>query len=492
MALRDAYRIVTAPVDPGPVAYVIGRVLVVLAALMLVPAVADRNNGNAVAFLESAALTGLVGVLMTLTTRNRLNRALDIRQAIVLTLGIWVLVPAFGALPLMLGQPGLAPADAYFEAVSGVTTTGSTVIVGLDGLPPGMNLWRGLLNWVGGLGIAFVAMIFLPVMRVGGMQFFRTEGFDTFGKVLPRAADIAKALAQVYVILTAVVVLTYLAIGMTPLDAAVNGMATVATGGFSSSDASFGKYPGAAEYLGALFMLVAAMPYIRYVQLIQGNPRPLWHDPQVGAFLRWFTVGLLGVTLWRVMTTSAPLEPTFREALFNLSSIMTGTGFFSGSFTTWEGPALIVAFVMGFIGGCSGSSSGALTVFRVQLTLAAIKSQILLMQSPHRVAPIRYDGRKVAPDVVDALMLFVTGYVLLTGIITVLLSITGVDAYSALIATWASIGNIGYAWGPLVAPTGTLVDFPAAAKWLLVLAMLLGRLGLLTILVVVIPRFWRP
>jgi hypothetical protein len=247
-------------IDLRPIAYLIGRMLIVLAILMLAPAIVDGRAGlhNGTDFLQAALITGAFGALLSITTHNALGLSLEMRQAYLLTAAIWLVIPLFGALPFILGAPGLAFTDAYFEAVSGITTTGSTVIVGLDALPAGMNLWRGMLNWIGGLGIAFVAMIFLPVMRVGGMQFFRTEGFDTFGKIMPRATDIAGQLVLVYAGLTLVCMATYAGVGMTGLDAVVHSMATMATGGFSSSDISFSKYLGAGEYAGALFMLLAS------------------------------------------------------------------------------------------------------------------------------------------------------------------------------------------------------------------------------------------
>jgi len=332
-------------VDFRPVAYVIGRILIVLAILMLAPAIIDWRAGldNGHAFLASAALTGVTCAALTLSTGNALGRALDTRQAYLLTAGIWFLVPFFGALPFWIGAPGLSLQYAYFEAVSGITTTGATVIFDLDELPAGMNLWRGMLNWLGGLGIAFIAMIFLPLMRVGGMQFFRTEGFDTFGKALPRATDIAQQLLVVYVGLTLICIATYAAIGMTPLDAVVNGFATIATGGFSPADASFSKYQGSGEYVGSLFMYLAALPYVRYVQLVNGVATPLWRDAQARALLRWLLYAVVAVTIWRVATTGDDLERSFREALFNLTSIMTGTGFFSGSFAGWGGLIALTA-----------------------------------------------------------------------------------------------------------------------------------------------------
>ncbi|MEY4871924.1 MAG: hypothetical protein RLZZ563_1254 [Pseudomonadota bacterium] len=480
-------------VDFRPIAYVFGRILIVLAILMLAPAVVDLSagDGNAVPLLFSALITGGVGGLVALASANGLRGAFDVRQAYLLTAVIWFGVPAFGALPFMLGVPNLQFTEAYFEAVSGITTTGATVIYGLDAMPAGMNLWRGLLNAAGGLGIAFVAMIFLPVMRVGGMQFFRTEGFDTFGKALPRATDIAKQLLGVYLGLIVIAALTFAAIGMNALDASVHAMAAIATGGFSPRDVSFNAYVGAGEYFGALFMFLGSLPYVRYVQLVNGDSRPLWRDSQVRAYVKMLAMAIGSVTLWRWMTSDMEFEDVFRESLFNLMSIMSSTGFFSGSFPVWGGYMLVVAFLIGVIGACSGSSAAGLTVFRAQLVWAALVQQLRQIVMPGRVAPVKYEGRTVEPDVLDALILYVSGYVLTLGVLTVAMTLTGVDPTSALFAVWTALGNIGYGFGPLVERTGTFVDFPDAAKWIMTLAMLLGRLGLLAIFVLVLPRFWQ-
>ena len=479
--------------DIRPIAYLIDRMLVVLAILMLAPATIDLRAGlsNGRDFLESAVITGGVGALIALSTVNSLGRGLDIRQAYLLTAVIWLGLPVFAALPFVLGSPGLSLTDAYFEAVSGITTTGSTVIVGLDDLPVGTNLWRGMLNWIGGLGIAFIAMIFLPIMRVGGMQFFRTEGFDTFGKALPWAADIARALLLVYVGLTVACVLSYLALGMTILDALVMGAATIATGGFAPTDVSFGKYPGAGEYLGTLFMLLSSLPYIRYVQMDSGRRDALWRDPQVRAIVVWLLVAVAVVSTWRIWVADVGTMNAIRETLFNLTSILTETGFFSGSFPVWGSFALVVAFVLGMIGGCSGSSSGALSVFRVQVSARAIAAQVTAIANPDRVVPLRYAGRAVEVETMNALMLYIKGYILTIGVLSVAMTMVGVDVTSALFGVWTSLGNIGYGFGPMLVETGPFRDFPDAAKWIMTLAMLLGRLGLLAIFVLVLPQFWR-
>ena len=480
-------------IDLAPVAHILGRLLLLLGGLMLVPAGLDwaLQNGNAEAMLQSALITSGIGGLVVLSTQGSLGRAFDIRTAFLLTFGIWVLTPLAGALPMMLGAPALGFTDAYFEAVSGITTTGSTVIVGLADQPAGMNLWRGMLNWLGGLGIAFIAMIFLPVMRVGGMQFFRTEGFDTFGKILPRASDIALSLVGVYAGLTVACLLVYKAIGMSALDAVVHAFATIATGGFSPQDSSFSVYPGAGEYAGAFFMAIAALPYIRYVQMVTGRKDALWRDPQVRSYLVWMAVFVLVVTGWRVLSSDMALEPAFRETLFNMVSIMTGTGFFSGSFAAWGGFALVLAFVVGVIGGCSGSSSGALTVFRVQVAMGAVRAQVRKIALPHRVEPVRYAGRAIDFETLNGVTMFVTSYILLIGVLSVAMTLAGVDLQSSLFGIWSSLGNIGYGIGPMVAPTGTYIDFPVLAKWVMIVTMLLGRLSLLAIFVLVLPRFWR-
>ena len=480
-------------IDLRPVAYVIGRILVVLAILMVAPAIIDWRGGdpNWTAFAQSAVITGIVGVALSMATANALSASLEVRQAYLLTVGIWAFVPAFAALPFWLGAPGLPPIYAYFESVSGITTTGASVIVGLESLPVGMNLWRGMLNWTGGLGIAFIAMIFLPIMRVGGMQFFRTEGFDTFGKALPRATDIARQLLIVYVGLTVICIAVYSALGMPPLGAVVHGFATIATGGFSPYDGSFNAFRGAGEYAGALFMFLGSLPYIRFVQAMNGQMQPLWRDSQIRAYARWLLSAVLLVAGWQVWSAGMAVEPAFREALFNLTSIMSSTGFFTGSFPGWGGVMLVVAFTLGVVGACSGSSAAGLSVFRVQVAMAVLRRQIRQITNPSAVDPVKYDGRTVEEDVINALIMFISGFIVILGVLSVAMALTGVDIESALFAVWTTLCNVGYGFGPLVARTGTFIDFPEPAIMIMTVAMIMGRLGLMAVLILLLPRFWR-
>ncbi|MCL4134162.1 UNVERIFIED_CONTAM: hypothetical protein GTU68_052733, partial [Idotea baltica] len=262
---------------------------------MLLPMLTDLFYGNDhwPVFFECAVITILAGGATSLSCANGVKQGLTIQQIFLLTSAVWVALPLFGALPLMLGETELSFTDAYFEAMSGLTTTGSTVISGLDDLPHGLLLWRGLLQWLGGVGVIVVAMVFLPELRVGGMQIFRSEAFDTMGKILPRATEISSQISVIYLGLTFGCIACYSALGMDMFDAVVHALTTVSTGGFANYDASFAKFSGPLEYVAAVFMILAALPFVRYVQLINGNSTAIWRDPQIRAFFGTIAVLVL-------------------------------------------------------------------------------------------------------------------------------------------------------------------------------------------------------
>jgi trk system potassium uptake protein TrkH len=479
-------------IDLRPVGYVIGLIVAALGTLMLIPMALDFTVGdrNGWAFLESAIVTIFFGGLLALACANGVGKSLSIQQAFLLTTGIWAVVPAFGALPLMIGAPEARLVDAYFEAMSGVSTTGSTVFVGLDELPLGTNLWRGILQWLGGLGIIIVAMLFLPVMKVGGMQFFRSEGFDTLGKVLPRALDISAALLRIYIGMTIAFAVVYYALGMTGFDAIVHSLTTISTGGFSTSDQSFAKYSGMAEYAAAIFMILASVPFIRLVQLMQGSARPLFFDVQVRAYVRWiiYATGAIAIFL---IAGGAEVEPTVREAVFNVVSTFSGTGYTSTDVTLWGSFPFIVLLLVGAIGGCTASTGCSIKVFRYLVLFEAIKAQVRQMYSPNMVTKPTLEGRRIEPDVINSVILLFTLFILTFGVLTVLLAMTGLEMRTAVTASWTSVFNVGPAFGPEVGPTGAMDAFPDSAKWLMSVGMLLGRLELVSVIVIFTARFWR-
>ncbi|MFC3060957.1 TrkH family potassium uptake protein [Paenirhodobacter populi] len=479
--------------DFGPVFHLLGVILLFLGITMIGPVALDFYDGspNAANFAQVMLETMLFGGLLALAGRSGGPRALTLRQAYVLTVSIWICIPAFGALPFMQGAPHARFTDAYFEAVSGITGTGFSVFAKVESLPRSVVLWRSMLNWIGGLGIAFVAMVFLPVMRIGGMRYFQIEGFDTFGKIMPRAKDIARSLLEVYSILSLACMMAYLLCGLSFYDAVVHAMSTISMGGFASHDASFAVFPPAAQYAGTVFMLLSAMPFVRFIQLARGQGKALWFDVQVRAMLRWYACAVVLVIIYRLWRDTGSSEQIIRETAFNIASMMTGTGLAVAPIEPWGSFVMVVAFIVGMIGGCTGSTSAALSVFRVQVVLSVMKSAIQQMYAPHRVVQPRYGGKPLDENTIGSLMQYVTAYIMTLGICAVLISLDGADMTSALFAAWGALGNIGYAIGPIGGPTGTMVGFGTSATWIMTAAMLLGRLGLMAFFVLFLPRFWR-
>ncbi|WP_265500262.1 TrkH family potassium uptake protein [Paracoccus beibuensis] len=481
-------------IDLRPVAHPIGKIIVTLGAAMLLPMLVDlwHDDPHWMVFLECATITSVTGLLVVFATRGT-YQSLKIQQAFLLTSGLWAVLPLFGALPFILGQPGASPVDAYFEAISGFTTTGTTAFPSLDELPKGTHLWRALLQWMGGLGIVVVAMVFLPVMKVGGMQFFRSEGFDTLGKVLPRAGQIASEMTTIYLLMTAACAITFMVLGMTGFDAVVHALTTCSTGGFSNYDASFGAYLGGPEWAASVFMITASVPFIRLVQAMRGNAVPLWQDRQVRTYLRWIFYACAIIIIYRLiyLQEEAPFGEMVRETVFNTISTFSGTGFASTDVTAWGHLPLALLIVAGLIGGCTGSTVCSVKIFRYLVLFEAVRAQIRRMHSPHRLYPLRYEGQPLDKDIIDSVMAFFTLFMLTFGLLIVGLALTGLHPRTALTAAWTAIANIGPAWGPEVSANGSVEAFPDAAKWLMILGMYLGRLELVSVLVLLLPRFWR-
>ena len=479
--------------DLRPIGYVIGMLVATLGATMLLPMVVDYSlaNGNADGFFEAALISVLAGGLIALACANGVKRGLTIEQTFILTVAVWVVLPIFGALPFYLGDPHANWTDAYFEAMSGLTTTGSTVFTGLDSMPWGTLLWRSMLQWFGGIGIIVVAMVFLPELRVGGMQIFKSESFDTMGKILPRAAQIAARISGVYVTLTLACFLSYRAVGMDVFFAINHAMTTLATGGFSTHDASFGGYQGGAEYVASIFMILAALPFVRYVQIISGDLFPFFKDSQTRSFV-WVILALVAIlTLYRVIADHSSVEHAFREVLFNVTSILTGTGYASTDYQLWGGFAVVLFFFIGLIGGCAGSTACSIKIFRYQIFFSAMKSQIHSIFSPRGIFTPRYEGRPVDNDILSSVISFFMFFIVTLGLVAVLLSMTGLDLITSVSGAATALANIGPGLGSEIGPAGNFADLNLSAKWILTAAMLIGRLEIITVYVLFTMAFWQ-
>lgn len=479
--------------DLRPVGYVIGLLVAMLGVAMLVPLLVDfaEGLGQWPVFLQSAVITILGGTAIALACASGVREGLSIQQTFLLTSSVWVALPLFGAIPFVLGATEARLVDAVFEAMSGLTTTGSTVFSGLDDLPKGLLIWRGILQWLGGIGIIVVAMVFLPELRVGGMQIFKSEAFDTMGKILPRAAQIATQISGIYVTLTLICALVYLSLGMDVFDATTHAMTTMATGGFANYDASFGAFSGPMEYAASVFMILAALPFVRYVQLINGNPVALHRDPQVRGFV--LTIALLVLLLFVVLEEGTHLdhEQAIREALFNVTSIISGTGYASVDYSQWGSFAVALFFFIGLIGGCAGSTACSVKIFRYQLLFASIRVQLRRIRSPHGIFITRYDGRPVSEEILGSVMTFFMFFVLTLGVVSVALSMTGLDFITSVSGAATAVANVGPGLGDIIGPAGNFATLNDPAKWILILAMLVGRLELMVVYVIFTVNFWR-
>jgi trk system potassium uptake protein TrkH len=329
-------------------------------------------------------------------------------------------------------------------------------------------------------------------MRVGGMQFFRSEGFDTLGKALPRTIDISKGVLNIYLGLTAVCTLTYLALGMEPFEATVHALTTVSTGGFSTTDASFGAFPGGPQYACVVFMVLASLPFVRMMQGVQGDLRPLLQDTQVRTYIRWLIYAFALLAAYDILALGNFEEARLRERLFNVVSIFSGTGFGDGDVTAYGHFPFAVLIIVGAIGGCTSSTGCSIKIFRYQLMLRALGQQARRIFHPSAVLVLRHEGRRVEDEVLQSVMLLFTMYILSLGFFSVALELTGLTLMESITGAWTAIFNIGPAFGPNVGPTGSVRAFPEAAKALMIAAMLMGRLEILAVIVLLLPRFWRP
>lgn len=480
-------------IDFRPILFIVGILLSTLALAMTLPALADLVVGHSDwrVFASAATLTLFIGIALILSTRSS-TRHINLRQAFVLTALCWLVIPTFGALPFVFSGLNMHYPDAFFEAMSGVTTTGSTVIVGLDQAAPGILLWRALLQWLGGIGIIAMAITVLPLLQVGGMQLFRMESSDKSEKAMPRTAQIAGWTGVIYLGLTLLCATLYWTAGMSGFDAVAHAMTTIATGGFSTHDTSFGFFGSAwVDTIAITFMLLGSLPFVLYLRAIRGAPGSLWRDEQVRLFLAIVVIAVAVMTLYLHLKNGVEALNALRLAAFNVVSVITGTGYATTDFGLWGGFAVATLFCMMFIGGCAGSTTCGLKVFRFQVLYAAANIQLRRLLQPNGVFIPYYNRKPISEDVLASVMAFFFLFILCWAALAIGLGFTGLDFLSATSGAASAIANVGPGLGDMIGPAGNFAEVPIAAKWMLAFGMLLGRLELFTILVLVMPSFWR-
>lgn len=449
------------------------------------------QDGHAAVFAITATVTAMVASGCILTTKGR-PFELNFRDAALLTASAWFIVPAFAALPLLAEPVGLAPVDAYFEMVAGITTTGSTVMVGLDNTATSVLLWRSTVQWIGGMGIIGLAIVILPFLNIGGMQLFRLESSDRSEKSLPRARGIATAVGKVYLTLTLACFITYWALGMTSFDALNHAMTTLPTAGFSTHDSSFGYFNSPAiEWAGVVFMLAGAMPFLAYLRLLRNGSLAERLDPQAVTLLVAFAGLVFVFAVWLHSAHAVDAGTALTKSAFNIASIMTTTGYVSTDYLRWGAFASTFFFILSFVGGCTGSTAGGLKIFRFMVMYGIIAQHVQRVIHPHVVNPIRYGARTVTGEQVASVGSFVFLYFLSFIVFAAILAALGLDAETSLSGAAQAIGNVGPGIGPLIGPAGNFSTLPDAAKLVLCAAMIMGRLEILTVLVLLVPSFYR-
>jgi trk system potassium uptake protein TrkH len=475
-----------------PILLALGLMVCLVAVAMLAPMALDFADSHSSwrTFAVSALVTLFVGVLMVLFAYDRRPVRAGLREAFLLTTLCWTLVSVFAAIPFV--GLGLPLADAVFESVSALTTTGATVIANLDGQPRGILLWRALLQGIGGLGIIVVAILILPFLRIGGMQLFQTESSDRSEKVVPRARQLVGSICGVFLGLLLACVITFLLLGMTPFDAICHALSTVATGGFSTHDASFGYFQSAPLHWAAVFfMICGALPFVLYIKAMRGDVQALWRDEQVRGFMLLLAAASFAISIWLIAARGLHYADAVTLATFNVVSVVTTTGFTAHDFASWGPFAVGVFFVLLFIGGCSGSTCGGIKIYRLQVASLLTRSHLQHLISPNRIVPLTYNGRRLPEDVPFSVVAFFAVYMATIGMFTLVLCAMGLDLVTALSGAATAVSNVGPGLGSTIGPAGTFADLPAGAKWVLSAAMLLGRLELFTVLVLFRPEFWR-
>jgi len=474
------------------IGFILGIFLITLAVSMIIPMLtllAFERTDDLQAFIWSSLITFSCGFALVAPGRPA-NTNLRPRDMYFLTTLSWVAVCCFAALPLMLTQH-ISYSDAFFETMSGITTTGATVLSGLDNLSPGLLMWRSLLHWLGGIGFIGMAIAILPLLRVGGMRLFQTESSDWSEKVMPRSHVAGRYLITIYAVFTLAAFVAFLLTGMSSFDAINHAMSTVATGGFSTSDASMGKFGPSAHWVAVFFMLLGSLPFTLYVMTLRGNRTAVFRDQQVRGFVVMLTVTSVLFSGWYWLNNEIPMLDALRVVTFSVVSVVTTTGFAVDDYTQWGGFAVMVFFYLTFVGGCSGSTSGGLKMFRFQVAYSLLRANFKQLIHPRAVIRQQYNGHNLDEEIVRSILTFSFFITMTIGVLALCLALLGLDPITALTGAATAVCNVGPGLGEIIGPAGNFSTLPDAAKWLLSIGMLLGRLEIITVLVLLTPAFWR-
>ena len=472
--------------------YTLGTLQIVLGIFMLIPVIIQLiYNELDSGFVSASIITIVFGVLFFLSNLDH-NKSIDLPQAFILTALSWLSIALFGSLPFIFSDLSLNFTDAFFESMSGITTTGSTIMTDLDNAPKGILLWRAILQWLGGIGIILMAITLMPIMNIGGMQLFKISSNDNAEKILPKSKEISLRLIIIYSSLTLACAILYKLFGMSYFDSLTHSMTTIATGGFSNYNESIGYFDSALIEINAvIFIILGSIPFIAYIKYLNGDRKIFYKDAQINFFLKTIIISIVIIFIFLLFKNYNSETFLLRHVTFNVVSILTGTGYVTANYSDWGGFPLIFFLVLMFIGGCAGSTACGLKIFRIHILYKFFVMQLKKYIYPRGVFVLKYGDNLLNEKFIYSIISFVFLYIIIFFLITTLLSISGLDFITSISGAATSISNVGPGLGGMIGPNGNFSLLPDFSKWILTVGMILGRLELFAIIVLFIPSFWR-
>ena len=459
---------------------------------MIIPIIIQFIFNELDASFISASLISIVfGILFFLSNIDH-DKKLNLPQAFVLTALSWICIAIFGSLPFIFSNLEMSLTDSFFESMSGITTTGSTVINNLNEAPKSILFWRAILQWLGGIGIILMAITLMPIMNVGGMQIFKVSSNDTAEKILPKFKEVSNRLIIIYSSLTVLCAIFYKSFGMGFFDSITHSMTTIATGGFSNYNESLGYFDSyLIETTSIIFIILGSIPFITYIKFLNGNKKIFFNDTQIKTFIKIIIFSIILIFIYMSLNRENFLEFNLRSISFNVISILTGTGYVTKNFNQWGDFPIVFFLALMFIGGCAGSTACGIKIFRIQLLGLFLINQIKKVIYPRGVFVIKYEKNNIDDKFMASVISFIYLYIIIFFILTSILSLTGLDFVTAISGAATSLSNVGPGLGDVIGPNGNFSSLSNVSKWALSAGMILGRLELFAILVLFVPSFWR-
>ena len=472
--------------------FTLGILLIILGIAMIVPLAFQLIYKELDStFVVSGIITITFGVLFFLSNIDHL-KSINTQQAFLLTALSWLSIAVFGSLPFFFSELNLSITDSFFESMSGITTTGATILSNIENSPKGILIWRAMLQWLGGIGVILMAITLMPIMNIGGMQLLKISSYDTSEKILPKSKQISLRLIMVYLFLTLFCAFFYKIFGMNFFDSITHSMTTIATGGFSNYDQSIGYFNNPyIEIISILFILLGSIPFILYIKFISDDKKIIFKDEQVKLFFKLSLFSILILFFYLIIFNKDISQIHIRSVIFNVVSILTGTGYVTKEFDQWGNFPLIFFLILMFIGGCAGSTTCGIKVFRVHILYYFIRNQLLKIIYPRAIINLKYNNNKVEDKLIASIISFIYLYILIFFVLASLLTLTGLDFITSISGAASSLSNVGPGLGNEIGPNSNYSGIPDQSKWLLSFGMILGRLEIFAILIIFLPSFWR-